>query len=66
MFCLRAEFERRFADTGVGDFRGRTLDTLFITDEGKVPFSEFQEELSRMLAEPLPVQTFASAPTPIE
>ena len=47
-------------------YRGRTLDTLFSGEEGREPFKAYEAELTRVLAEPLPVTTFATAPTPID
>ncbi len=46
-------------------YRGRTLDTLFSNDEGRVPFDEYARALDAALTESLPVATFATNPTPI-
>ncbi|ATC64805.1 hypothetical protein CMV30_12975 [Nibricoccus aquaticus] len=47
-------------------YRNRTIDTLFASDEGRENFKTYESELTGVLAEPLPVATFATAPTPIE
>lgn len=47
-------------------YRNRTLDTLFTDEDGREPFKAYEAELTRVLAEPLPVTTFATSPTPIE
>lgn len=47
-------------------FRNRTIETLFANDDGRQSFETFRQELTRLLAEPLPVATFATAPTAIE
>lgn len=47
-------------------YRGRTIETLFDGDEGRESFRAFESELTRLLAEPLPVTTFATTPAPIE
>ncbi|MCW0218956.1 MAG: hypothetical protein OJI67_11595 [Prosthecobacter sp.] len=47
-------------------YRGQTMDSLFMMDGGSEPFDEYRKELTRLLAEPLPVTTFATSPTPIE
>lgn len=47
-------------------YRNRTLDALFSGDDGRESFKTYENELTRLLAEPLPVASFATAPTPIE
>lgn len=47
-------------------YRNRRINTLFETGDGKVQFDDYRSELTRVLAEPLPVTTFATAPIPIE
>lgn len=47
-------------------YRNRSLDAFFATEEGKEPFRVYEAELTRVLAEPLPVTTFASSPTTID
>lgn len=48
-------------------YRGLTLADLFTADEStRVSFDDYKTELNRAYAEPLPVATFATAPTPIE
>ena len=44
---------------------GRTIESLFSGDEGRTPFDEYRAKLNEILAEPLPVATFATSPTPI-
>ncbi|MEJ0089159.1 MAG: hypothetical protein WDM80_05330 [Limisphaerales bacterium] len=46
-------------------YRGRTIDSLFAGDEGRTAFDEYRATLDKILAEPLPVATFATSPTPI-
>lgn len=47
-------------------YRGRTIDTLFASEEGRTSFEDYERALTAQLAEPLPVTTFATSPTPIE
>lgn len=49
-------------------FRGRMMDRLFEEDDDheRAKFDDYRQHLNRVLAEPLPVSTFATAPTPIE
>lgn len=47
-------------------YRGRTLDSLFTSEEGRTSFEDYERVLTAQLAEPLPVTTFATSPTPIE
>src|SRR5205823_3385154 len=47
-------------------YRNRTIESLFTTEDGRESFDAFRQELTRLLAEPLPVATFATAPTAIE
>ncbi len=47
-------------------YRNRTLDALFAGDDGRESFKTYETELTRLLAEPLPVASFATSPTPIE
>ncbi len=47
-------------------YRGRTIDSLFASEEGRETFEAYRQELNRLFAEPLPVATFATNPTPIE
>jgi len=47
-------------------YRNRTLDTLFSSEDGRESIDFYKAELTRVLAEPLPVTTFATSPTPID
>lgn len=47
-------------------YRNRTLDALFSSEDGRESFKTYENELTRLLAEPLPVASFATSPTPIE
>jgi hypothetical protein len=49
-------------------FGGLKMNSLFATEkaEKKVTFDEFRQKLTQVLAEPLPIATFATSPTPIE
>ncbi len=45
--------------------RGAGVEALFSTDAAHLPITEYLGALDRALAEPLPVATFATSPTPI-
>ena len=48
-------------------YRNRTIESLFSeSDEGRTTFEDYRQELTRLLAEPLPVATFATTPAAIE
>lgn len=47
-------------------YRNRSLDGFFATEDGKEPFKVYETELTRVLAEQLPVTTFSSSPTTID
>jgi hypothetical protein len=46
-------------------YRGRTIETMFEGEGGRVSFDDYRKQLDTVLAEPLPVATFATSPTPI-
>ncbi len=46
-------------------YRGRSIETLFANEDGKVSFDEYIGALDVTLTEPFPVATFATTPTPI-
>jgi hypothetical protein len=46
-------------------YRGRTIENLFVNDDGRVSIEEYRARLDEVLATPLPVATFATSPTPI-
>ncbi len=45
--------------------RGEGIDTIFSAEAARLPITDYQSALDRALAEPLPVATFATSPTPI-
>ncbi len=46
-------------------YRGRAIENLFADDDGRVSIEDYRTRLDEVLAEPLPVATFATSPTPI-
>ena len=46
-------------------YRGRTIESIFADETGRVSWDEYLRALDAALAEPLPVASFATNPTPI-
>jgi hypothetical protein len=48
-------------------FPGRTMESVFTTEQSdRGTFDDYRQKLTQVIAEPLPVASFATSPTPIE